>query len=190
MGGPVSLLKWDKWNPISNGTIIFTFLPISCHPQSLRQIATISLWARGNCPSWGMGILFQKMVFRQIAAQDKQVSNALKQDRASVIAKVVPDAATKLIRSDEMGMLVARLVKASIIYGRCAAFEEVAKLKERFVMEKMAGYRPSSKQEYDQAGDDLANVSRANVFDFEGLMRGPSSPLRCFILLDNVNLGV
>ncbi|GJY76690.1 hypothetical protein Tco_0481806 [Tanacetum coccineum] len=85
--------------------------------------------------------------------------DALKQDRASVVAKVVPDAATKLIRSDEMGMLVAKLVKASIIYGRCAAFEEVAKLKEPFVMEKMARYRPSSKQEYDQAGDHLANAS-------------------------------
>nr|GEV08527.1 hypothetical protein [Tanacetum cinerariifolium] len=80
-------------------------------------------------------------------------------DRASVVAKVVLDAATKLIRSDEMGMLVAKHVKASIIYGRCAAFEEAAKLKEPFVMEKMAGYRPSSKQEYDQAGDDLANAS-------------------------------
>ncbi|GJX56082.1 hypothetical protein Tco_0285979 [Tanacetum coccineum] len=100
---------------------------------------------------------------------------------------------------------------------KCAAFEEVAKLKESFVMEKMAGYRPSSKQEYDQAGDDLANASypflskyvndpyasleqllskkleclrskpsSANVFDFEGIIRGPSSSLRRFILLDNV----
>ncbi|GKA91892.1 hypothetical protein Tco_0813817 [Tanacetum coccineum] len=73
--------------------------------------------------------------------------DALKQDRASVGAKVVPDAATKLIHSDKMGMLVAKLVKASIIYGRCADFEDVAKLKEPFVMEKMVGYRPSSKQE-------------------------------------------
>ncbi|GKB07904.1 hypothetical protein Tco_0836188 [Tanacetum coccineum] len=88
-----------------------------------------------------------------------QEIDALKQDRASVVARVVPDAAIKLIRSDEMGMLVAKLVKASIIYGRCAAFEEVAKLKEPFVMEKMTGYHPSSKQEYDQAGDDLANAS-------------------------------
>ncbi|GJS39460.1 hypothetical protein Tco_0564503 [Tanacetum coccineum] len=83
----------------------------------------------------------------------------LKQDRASVVAKVVPDAVTKLIRSDEMGMLVANLVKASIIYGRCAAFDEVANLKEPFIMEKMDGYRPTLNQEYDQAGDDLANAS-------------------------------
>ncbi|GJS14877.1 hypothetical protein Tco_0409349 [Tanacetum coccineum] len=85
--------------------------------------------------------------------------DALKQDMASVVAKVVPDASTKLIRSDEMGMLVANLVKASIIYGRCAAFKEVAKPKEPFIMEKMAGYRPFSKQVYDQAGDDLVNAS-------------------------------
>ncbi|GJT58406.1 hypothetical protein Tco_1001939, partial [Tanacetum coccineum] len=119
-----------------------------------------------------------------------QEMDALKQDGASVVAKF-------------------------------DAFEEVAKLKEPFVMEKMAGYRLSSKQEYNQAGDDLANAlypflfkyvndpyasleqllskkpeslrskpSRANVFDFEGLMHGPSSPLQRFILLDNVNLGV
>ncbi|GKF44520.1 hypothetical protein Tco_0131072, partial [Tanacetum coccineum] len=46
-----------------------------------------------------------------------QEMDMLKQDRASIVAKVVPDAVTKLIRSDEMGMLVANLVKASIIYG-------------------------------------------------------------------------
>ncbi|GKC18278.1 hypothetical protein Tco_1020428, partial [Tanacetum coccineum] len=92
--------------------------------------------------------------------------DALKQDKASVVAKVVPDATTKLIRSDEMGMLVAKLVKASIIYGRCAAFEEVTKLKEPFVMEKIAGYHPFSKQEYDQAGDDLANASYPFLFKY------------------------
>nr|GEV12588.1 hypothetical protein [Tanacetum cinerariifolium] len=80
-------------------------------------------------------------------------------DKASVVARVVPGSATKLICSDEMCMLVAKHVKASIIYGRCTAFKEVAKLKEPFVMEKMAGYRLSSKQEYDQASDDLANAS-------------------------------
>nr|GEU39123.1 hypothetical protein [Tanacetum cinerariifolium] len=76
-------------------------------------------------------------------------SKCTRLDMALVIAKVVPNATTKLIHSEEMGMLVVKLVKASIIYGRCAAFEEVAKLKEPFVMEKMAGYHPSSKQEYD-----------------------------------------
>nr|GEX65969.1 hypothetical protein [Tanacetum cinerariifolium] len=42
-----------------------------------------------------------------------------------------------------------RLVKASIIYGRCIAFEEVAELKKPFVLEEMPGYHPSSKKEYD-----------------------------------------
>ncbi|GKB10701.1 hypothetical protein Tco_0844624 [Tanacetum coccineum] len=79
--------------------------------------------------------------------------------------EVVPDATIKLIRSDEMGMRVAKLVKASIIYGRCVAFKEVAKLKEPFVMEKMVGC-PSSKQEYDQAGDDLANASYPFLFKY------------------------
>nr|GEZ10693.1 hypothetical protein [Tanacetum cinerariifolium] len=88
-----------------------------------------------------------------------QEMDALKHDMALVVAKVVPDAATKLILSDEMGILVVKLVKASILYGRCADLEEINKLKEPFVMEKMAGYRPFSKQEYDQAGDDLANES-------------------------------
>nr|GEU55797.1 hypothetical protein [Tanacetum cinerariifolium] len=65
----------------------------------------------------------------------------------------------KLIYSDEIGVLIARLVKASIIYGRCSIFEEVAELKKPFVLEEMPGYRPSSKKEYDQAGNDLADAS-------------------------------
>ncbi|GKB64641.1 hypothetical protein Tco_0920827 [Tanacetum coccineum] len=49
--------------------------------------------------------------------------DSLKQDRAAVVSKVIPDAAMKLVRSDDLG------------------------------------YRPSSKEEYDQAGDALANAS-------------------------------
>ncbi|GKF17556.1 hypothetical protein Tco_0062474 [Tanacetum coccineum] len=58
-----------------------------------------------------------------------------------------------------MGVLVTRLVKASIIHGRCVAFKEVVELKEPLVLKKMLGYRPSSKEEYDRAGDDMANAS-------------------------------
>ncbi|GJZ83589.1 hypothetical protein Tco_0648762 [Tanacetum coccineum] len=75
--------------------------------------------------------------------------DSLRQDRAAVVARVILDAAIKLIRSDEMGVLIARLVKASIIHGRCVAFEEVSELKKPFVLEEMPGYRPSSKEEYD-----------------------------------------
>ncbi|GKG05648.1 hypothetical protein Tco_0325734, partial [Tanacetum coccineum] len=83
----------------------------------------------------------------------------LKQDWATVLSKVVPDVAMKLIHSDEIGFLVANLVKAANIRGRCAAFEEVASLKGHFILEKMCGYRSSSKEEFDRDGDGLANAS-------------------------------
>nr|GEW94127.1 hypothetical protein [Tanacetum cinerariifolium] len=44
-------------------------------------------------------------------------------------------------------------------YGRCTTFEEVADLKKPFVLEEMTGYRLSSKEEYDRAGNDLADAS-------------------------------
>nr|GEU44980.1 hypothetical protein [Tanacetum cinerariifolium] len=67
----------------------------------------------------------------------------------AVVTKVVPGTTTKLVHSDEMGVPIARLVKASIIHGKCVAFEEVAEIKEPFVLEKMLGYRPFLKEEYD-----------------------------------------
>nr|GEX54970.1 hypothetical protein [Tanacetum cinerariifolium] len=45
----------------------------------------------------------------------------LRQDRAAVVSKV----ATKLICSDEIGLLVARLVKAAMFHRRCTTFDEV-----------------------------------------------------------------
>ncbi|GJT36831.1 hypothetical protein Tco_0936696 [Tanacetum coccineum] len=59
-------------------------------------------------------------------------------DRATVVSKVLPDVATKLICSDEM---------------------EVASLMEPFILEKMPGYRSSSKEGFDRVGDGLANAS-------------------------------
>ncbi|GKB61841.1 hypothetical protein Tco_0918027 [Tanacetum coccineum] len=53
--------------------------------------------------------------------------DSLRQDRAVVVARVIPDAVMKLIRSDEM--------------------------------EEMPDYRPSSKEEYYRAGNDLADAS-------------------------------
>ncbi|GJX50759.1 hypothetical protein Tco_0277604, partial [Tanacetum coccineum] len=88
-----------------------------------------------------------------------QEIDGLKQDRAVVVSKVIPDAAMKLIHSDDLGALIAKLVRSSIIYGRCQAFEEVAAMEEPFVLEKMSGYQPLSKEEYDQACDALANAS-------------------------------
>ncbi|GJR70127.1 hypothetical protein Tco_0016192 [Tanacetum coccineum] len=85
--------------------------------------------------------------------------DSLRRDKAAIVSKVVPNAAMKLVHSDEMGVLVARLVRVAIIHGRCTAFEEVAKLKEPFILEKMPGYRTSLKDEYDRAREDMANAS-------------------------------
>nr|GEW28384.1 hypothetical protein [Tanacetum cinerariifolium] len=76
-----------------------------------------------------------------------QKIDRLRQDRAVVVSKVVPDAAMKLVHSNEMGILVARLVREAIVHGRCTTFKEIAKLKEPFVLEKMPGYHISSKDE-------------------------------------------
>ncbi|GKD29947.1 hypothetical protein Tco_1240725 [Tanacetum coccineum] len=65
----------------------------------------------------------------------------------------------KLVHSDEIGVLVSRLVREAIIHGRCTTFKEVSKLKEPFILEKMPGYRTSLKDEYDRAGEDMANAS-------------------------------
>nr|GEW32120.1 hypothetical protein [Tanacetum cinerariifolium] len=88
-----------------------------------------------------------------------QEVDSLRHDRAAVVARVILDTTLKLIHSDEVGVLTARLVKASIIHGRCAAFEEVAELKKPFVLKLMPSSRPSSNEEYDRAGIDLADAS-------------------------------
>ncbi|GJS88574.1 hypothetical protein Tco_0771210 [Tanacetum coccineum] len=105
------------------------------------------------------GIESEKERLKSSKIQFLQEIDSLKQDRADVVSKVIPNAAMKLIRNDDLGVLIAKLVRSSIIYGRCQAFEEVAAMEEPFVLEKMSGYRPSSKEEYDQAGDALANAS-------------------------------
>nr|GFA71357.1 hypothetical protein [Tanacetum cinerariifolium] len=88
-----------------------------------------------------------------------QEIDRLKHDRATMVVKVVPHVAMELVRSDEMGLLVARLVKMANVHHRCTAFEEVASLKEPFELEKMHGYRPLLKKEFNQAGDNEATTS-------------------------------
>nr|GEW89360.1 hypothetical protein [Tanacetum cinerariifolium] len=90
----------------------------------------------------------------------------LRQDRAAVVSRVVPDAAMKLVHSDEIGVLVVRLVRAAIVHGRCTTFEEIARLKEPFVFEKMPGYRMSLKDEYDRAREDMAKASFPFLSEF------------------------
>ncbi|GJY85547.1 hypothetical protein Tco_0499573 [Tanacetum coccineum] len=77
---------------------------------------------------------------------EQTLSTLYARDRASIAIKVVPDAAMKLIQIDEMGIHVVKLVKASMFNGRRATFEEVANLKEPFILEKMPGYRPYLKE--------------------------------------------
>ncbi|GKC36725.1 hypothetical protein Tco_1049109, partial [Tanacetum coccineum] len=105
------------------------------------------------------GLKLEKERLQNYETQLLQDIDNLKQDWATVLSKVVLDVAMKLIHSDEMGFLVAKLVKAAMFRGRCATFEEVASLKGHFILEKMSGYRSSSKEEFDRAGDGLANAS-------------------------------
>ncbi|GJZ43189.1 hypothetical protein Tco_0590444 [Tanacetum coccineum] len=59
------------------------------------------------------------------------------------------------LRQDRADMLS----RHQIIPAGCVAFEEVSELKKPFVLEEMPGYRPSSKEEYDRAGNDWADAS-------------------------------
>nr|GEX27289.1 hypothetical protein [Tanacetum cinerariifolium] len=52
------------------------------------------------------------------AIREREEIHRLRQDRAVVVSKVVPDAAMKLVHSDEMGVLVARIVRAVVVHGR------------------------------------------------------------------------
>ncbi|GJS36633.1 hypothetical protein Tco_0535015 [Tanacetum coccineum] len=96
---------------------------------------------------------------RLILEEKKWINNEQTLSTLHAKTRVIPDVAMKLIHSDEIGVLTARLVKASIIHGRCASFEEVAELKKPFVLEEMCSYRPSLKEEYDRAGNDFLNAS-------------------------------
>ncbi|GJW47366.1 hypothetical protein Tco_0079012 [Tanacetum coccineum] len=105
------------------------------------------------------GIESERERLKSFEIQLLQEIDSLKHDRAAIVSKVIPDASMNLVRSDDLGMLITKLVRSSIIYGRCQSFEEVATMKEPFVLEKMSGNLPSSKEEYDQAGDALADAS-------------------------------
>ncbi|GJZ34431.1 hypothetical protein Tco_0580248 [Tanacetum coccineum] len=80
----------------------------------------------------------------------------------------------KLESSDDMGKLVAILVNASIFYGRCHAFKEVAKMKEPFDITKVKGYRYSYKQEHTKTGNDLATATFPYLVD---VVTNPHAPI-------------
>ncbi|GJW24906.1 hypothetical protein Tco_0038717 [Tanacetum coccineum] len=131
------------------------------------------------------GLEVERERLKKFGTQLLQEVDGLRQDRVAVVAKVVPHVAMELIHSDEMRLLVARLAKAALFHGMCSTLEEVATLKEPFKLEKMPGYRPPSKKEFDQAGDNLATVSypflaKANI--------DPYAPLEVLILKKPMSL--
>ncbi|GJR44107.1 hypothetical protein Tco_1312210 [Tanacetum coccineum] len=83
----------------------------------------------------------------------------VKHDRREVASKVVPYACMELLHSDELGRLVGKLVSSAITFGRCRAYEQVARMKDPFDLSKVKGYRPSYEKEHTQASNDLATAT-------------------------------
>nr|GEV32178.1 putative ribonuclease H-like domain-containing protein [Tanacetum cinerariifolium] len=84
---------------------------IDCH----LVIAHVTL------PSWKQHLMeisieqlcdIHDRAYMRQAVLDNEIES-LKQDRAAVVSKVIPDAAMKLIHSDDLGVLIAKLVSAS-----------------------------------------------------------------------------
>ncbi|GJZ69100.1 hypothetical protein Tco_0632650 [Tanacetum coccineum] len=100
-----------------------------------------------------------KVKLEVIEASLRQELQNAKLDRAEVVSKVVPFVTMKFVNSDDIGRLVAKLVSASILYRRCQAFEEVAKIKEPFDITKVKGYMSSYKKEHTRAGNELATTT-------------------------------
>nr|GEY90577.1 hypothetical protein [Tanacetum cinerariifolium] len=72
----------------------------------------------------------KKAKLEAIEASLHQEVEIVKLDRAEVVLKVAPYVAMELVQSDYMGKLIAKLVSSAIFFGRCQAFEEVARMKE------------------------------------------------------------
>ncbi|GJU88486.1 hypothetical protein Tco_1300909 [Tanacetum coccineum] len=65
-----------------------------------------------------------------------QEIDSLRQDKAAVVSKVVPRVATELVRSDKMGLLVAKLIKVAMFYGRSG--DDLATASYLFIAEATA----------------------------------------------------
>ncbi|GKF18818.1 hypothetical protein Tco_0063736, partial [Tanacetum coccineum] len=84
----------------------------------------------------------------------------------------------ELVHNDMLGRLVGKLISFVVFYGRCATFEEVAKLKELFDLMKVKGYRPSYKKKHTKAGNDLVTAS----FPFlSEVVADPSASIKAFL---------
>ncbi|GKB24501.1 hypothetical protein Tco_0863902 [Tanacetum coccineum] len=68
------------------------------------------------------GLESERERLKAFEIQVLQEIDSLRQDKAAIVSKVVPNTTMKLVHSDEMGVLVSRLVRAAIIHGRCATF--------------------------------------------------------------------
>ncbi|GKB67274.1 hypothetical protein Tco_0928686 [Tanacetum coccineum] len=101
----------------------------------------------------------EKARLEVVEASLRQEVDDLKRDRMEVVSKVVPYIAMELVHSDELGMIIGKLVSPAVFYGRCATFEEVSEMKEPFDLIKMKGYRPSYKKEHTKAGNDHATAT-------------------------------
>ncbi|GJR89790.1 hypothetical protein Tco_0213801 [Tanacetum coccineum] len=99
----------------------------------------------------------------------------IKRDMMEFVSKVVRYAALELIHSDELGRLVCKLISSAILYGRCAAFEQVANMKEPFNLLKVKGYQPLYKNEHTQAGNELATATFSWLSEF---IANPSAPIK------------
>ncbi|GJR24046.1 hypothetical protein Tco_0972573, partial [Tanacetum coccineum] len=65
----------------------------------------------------------------------------------------------ELLQSDELGRLVGKLVSSAVTFGRCRAYEQVARIKEPFDLSKFKGYCPSYEKEHTHANNDLATTT-------------------------------
>ncbi|GJZ30508.1 hypothetical protein Tco_0575555 [Tanacetum coccineum] len=83
----------------------------------------------------------------------------VKKDRAEVVSKVVPYVVMELVHSDKLDMLVGRLAFAFVFYGKCDAFEEVAKMTKSFDLATVKMYRPAYKEKHTKAINDLATAT-------------------------------
>ncbi|GJT57219.1 hypothetical protein Tco_0992273 [Tanacetum coccineum] len=70
----------------------------------------------------------------------RQEIEEVKHDRIEVVSKVVPYAFMELLHSDELGRLVGKLISSAITFGRCRAYEQVARMKEPFDLSKVKSF--------------------------------------------------
>ncbi|GJV76591.1 hypothetical protein Tco_1508175 [Tanacetum coccineum] len=101
----------------------------------------------------------KKAKLKTTKASPRQEIECVRRDRTKVVSKVVPYVAMELVQSDEMDMVVVKLVSSAIFYGRCHALEEVVSMKEPFDLTKVKGYRSTYKKEQIQAGNNLATAT-------------------------------